>query len=342
MSQDLPVNDQRLEQLRLWVAEQLKTPAFDLSVASADASFRRYFRIEQDGHSWIAMDAPPEKENCEAFVRIARHLTEHDIHAPIIHYQDMTQGFLLLSDLGNTQYLSVLNEDNVDELYKQAIDTIIRLQSVQADDLPAYDRKLLMAEMALFPDWFIKQHLQLAMSPEQEHLLSISIECLTENALQQPAVFVHRDYHSRNLMLTDNHNPGILDFQDAVRGAISYDLASLLKDCYISWPRQQTEQWLDYYLQLAKQNNLINNQVSFEEFVQWFDFMAVQRHLKAIGIFARLNIRDGKPGYLKDIPRTMQYIVDSCERYPQLEPLKTFLQSLKVIEQLDLSWPAGN
>ena len=331
-------NDKRLQALKVWLNTQLNSDHYDLSVASADASFRRYFRIELNGKSYIAMDAPPEKEDCQPFVNIAKHLFSAQINAPEILAEDHDQGFLLLSDLGNTQYLSILNAETADALYKDAIDTLVKIQSVSAATLPAYDRELLQTEMNLFPEWFLQQHLNIKLNPEQKQTLDNIYECLIENALQQPQVFVHRDYHSRNLMQTPVANPGVLDFQDAVAGAVTYDLASLLKDCYISWPRQQIEEWVGYYLQLAHQYKIIDPQFQFNDVIQWFDFMALQRHIKVVGIFARLNIRDNKPAYMNDIPLTFQYIIDCCERYPLLAPLKGLLQELKIAEHLKVNW----
>ena len=331
-------NDKRLQQLKLWLNIQLNTDQYTITVASADASFRRYFRVQNDNQTMIVMDAPPEKEDCKPFVDIAKQLRQGGINAPDILAEEHEQGFLLLSDLGDTQYLSELNADRVDHLYKDAINTLIKMQSTSTSTIPAYDRDLLQTEMNLFPEWFLNKHLGIELNKDQTALLNTAFECLTENALQQPAVFVHRDYHSRNLMLTAENNPGVLDFQDAVSGAATYDLASLLKDCYISWPRKQTEQWVQYYLQQAHQHQLIDTHFTFDDVIKWFDLMAVQRHLKAIGIFARLDIRDNKPGYLNDIPRTFQYIIDSCERYELLKPLQTLLQQLKIADKLNVEW----
>ncbi|MDH5518467.1 MAG: phosphotransferase [Gammaproteobacteria bacterium] len=332
-------NDIRLQKLRVWLAQQLNSDQFDLSVASADASFRRYFRITDNNKSMIAMDAPPDKEDCRPFITIAKQLCLGGIHAPEVIAEDLSQGFLLLSDLGDTQYLSVLDENNAKDLYKDAIDTLIQIQSVPARELPAYDKALLEKEMQLFPEWFISKHLQISLNQKQQQLLDAVYDCLTENALQQPNVFVHRDYHSRNLMQTATSNPGVLDFQDAVNGAVTYDLASLLKDCYISWPRPQLEQWVAYYLKQAQQKNIIDKHVTLETVLQWFDLIAVQRHLKVLGIFSRLNIRDNKPEYMNDLPRTFQYIIDTCNRYPLLYPLTLLLQELKIAEKLNLEWP---
>ncbi|MDH5423389.1 MAG: phosphotransferase [Gammaproteobacteria bacterium] len=331
-------DDKRLQQLKTWLNQQLMTDQYEFSVASADASFRRYFRITHNGQSMIAMDAPPDKEDCRPFVDIAKKLFAAGIHAPEIFSEDYQQGFLLLSDLGDVQYLSILNTENAGSLYKDAIDSLIKIQSIPPASLPAYNRQLLQAEMNLFPEWFINQHLKITLNEQQQHLLQSVFECLTESALQQPQVFVHRDYHSRNLMQTGVSNPGVLDFQDAVNGAVTYDLASLLKDCYISWPRKQIEQWLAYYFDQAQQNNIIDSQCLLDEFIQWFDFMSVQRHLKVLGIFTRLNIRDNKSGYMKDLPRTFKYIMDSCERYPLLHPLKSLLQELQIAEKFHIEW----
>lgn len=332
------INDDRTQQLRLWLNQKLQTQEYELTVASADASFRRYFRVNHNNKNMIVMDAPPEKEDCKPFVSIAKQLFSAGINAPEILAEDHEQGFLLISDLGDTQYLSVLNDENADSLYKDAIDSLIKVQSIPATELPAYDRQLLQTEMNLFPEWFINKHLNITLNHEQQHLMDSVFECLIESALQQPNVFVHRDYHSRNLMRTSKNNPGILDFQDAVYGAITYDLASLLKDCYICWPREKIETWVEYYFIQAQKNKLISSRCELIDFIQWFDLMGVQRHIKVLGIFLRLNIRDNKSGYMKDLPLTFQYIVDCCERYPLLTPLKILLQELKISEILNTKW----
>lgn len=332
------INDQRIQQLKIWLNKILKSEHYELSVASADASFRRYFRIKHNDKSMIAMDAPPEKEDCKPFVTIAKQLYSASINSPEVLAEDHEQGFLLLSDLGDIQYLSILNNENADTLYKDAIDSLINIQGITAKALPTYDRQLLQTEMNLFPEWFIEQYLNISLTTEQQHLMNSAFECLIESALQQPKVFVHRDYHSRNLMQTSENNPGILDFQDAVYGAITYDLASLLKDCYIRWPREKIESWVEYYFLKAQNKKLISSQCELKEFIQWFDLMSVQRHIKVLGIFSRLSIRDNKQDYIKDLPLTLQYIVDCCERYPLLTPLKILLQELKIAETLNTEW----
>jgi len=318
--------DSRLQQLTDWLSTQPDLTGFSLQKASDDASFRRYFRISVNGKSFIAMDAPPQKENSHTFVDVAQRLTSVGIHAPDILQQELSQGFLLLSDMGQQQYLEVLNDKTVDRLYADALGALATMQAcTPVQGLPLYDQKMLLAEMHLLPDWLLNKHLQITLSENEQKALAETFAYLTENALQQPQVFVHRDFHSRNLMLNARHNPGVLDFQDAVAGPVTYDLVSLLKDCYIDWPLQQVEDWAMGYFELAVQSGIVREQHE-ADFLQWFHLMGVQRHLKAAGIFARLNYRDGKAGYLKDIPRTLAYIPPLAEKYPQLEFLATLIE----------------
>ena len=289
-----------------------------------DASFRRYFRIQQGDASYILMDAPPDKEDCRSFIHVSELLLGLGLHVPEILARNVEQGFLLLSDLGSRLYLDELNEKSVDRLYGDALGALAALQSCDPDNssLPLYTRELLLLEMSLFRDWLIGAHLNIRLDQAQQQDLKNSCELLAENALQQAAVCVHRDFHSRNLMVSAYNNPGILDYQDAVIGPVTYDLVSLLRDCYISWPRQRVEDWAMGYFELAQQTGILRqNQVNEQQFLKWFDWMGVQRHLKAAGIFARLNHRDGKPGYLKDIPRTLGYVSDVCSRYSELSEL---------------------
>ncbi len=309
--------------LQSWAGEQLGWPNVELKPASTDASFRRYFRVERDGNSYILMDAPPDKEDCAPFVRVSRLLLKLGLHVPEVMAED-ARGFLLLSDLGHRQYLGELNDHTVDRLYGDALGALATLQSCTAADcgLPAYDRELLLFEMSLFRDWLLGPHLGMQLDSTQQAGLTRSFDALADSALQQPAVCVHRDYHSRNLMVSDYHNPGILDYQDAVIGPMTYDLVSLLRDCYISWPRERVEDWALGYYELARQTGILRPDLADEQrFMRWFDWMGVQRHLKAAGIFARLNHRDGKSGYLEDIPRTLGYVQEVCARYPELEEL---------------------
>ncbi|MGD8842419.1 MAG: phosphotransferase, partial [Gammaproteobacteria bacterium] len=281
-------------------------------------------RIRHNGESYILMDAPPEKEDCTPFVRISRLLLQLGLHVPEILAEDHQRGFLLLSDLGSRLYLNELNESNVGRLYGDALGALAALQSCGPVDsaLPPYDRRLLLFEMSLFTDWLLGTHLGMQPDEAEERELGAVFELLVENALEQPSVCVHRDYHSRNLMVCESHNPGILDYQDAVIGPMTYDLVSLLRDCYLSWPRARVEDWALGYYELAQQTGVLRQgAVDENRFLRWFDLMGVQRHLKAAGIFARLNHRDGKPGYLADIPRTLGYVQQVCAGYPELAVL---------------------
>ncbi|MDH5484586.1 MAG: phosphotransferase [Gammaproteobacteria bacterium] len=318
-------NDHRLEQLEDWLKNQLSLPPFQIEVASADASFRRYFRVISEQQTWIAMDAPPEKENCEPFVHIATMIEASGVQAPHIYHWNQEQGFMLISDLGTRDYLDLLDKVSADAMYQDAMDSIIKMQPLQ-NHLPSYNDTLLHNEMNLFRDWYLGTHLHIQLTPQQQEILDQGFALLAQNALAQPCVFVHRDFHSRNLMLTDTDNPGVIDFQDAVMGPITYDLVSLLKDCYIAWPRHKVINWLNYFLQ----HNPLTKNIDVEQFVHWFDLMGVQRHLKATGIFARLNYRDGKPGYLDDIPRTLTYIIDACSRYEELQDFLDLLHQLDI------------
>jgi len=316
-------SDSRLEAIKNWLTSELKFENFTIEVASADASFRRYFRLFCDGKSWIIMDAPPDKEDCQSFIYIARLIESAGVQAPHIFNVNEAQGFMLLSDLGCTAYLDKLNNESADRLYSDAIQSIVKMQTIVAD-IPPYDKKLLQFEMSLFSDWYIGRHLGLTLDETQAEIISDTFSLLTESALQQATVFVHRDYHSRNLMVCDNNNPGVIDFQDAVNGSPTYDLVSLIKDCYIAWPRKKQLHWIDQFLQLSP------IETERQLFIKQLDFMGMQRHLKAIGIFARLNYRDDKPGYLKDIPRTLAYVVDVCQRYPELKKFASLLASLNI------------
>ena len=290
--------------------------------ASADASFRRYFRLQTEQGSFIVMDAPPGQEDSTSFLRIAGYLEAMQLNAPRIIEADNELGFVLLTDLGSDLYLTALTgmPDSADVLYADAIRALATIQNngvVYQRSLPPYDDQLLRQELSLFREWLCVTHLGLNFSEEDELRWQATCEILVANALDQPQVFVHRDYHSRNLMLTEKDNPGILDFQDAVEGPLTYDLASLLKDCYVSWPAARVREWaLDFYSVL---DGNIKSQLDSATFLRHFDFMGVQRHLKAAGIFARLNHRDGKPGYMADIPRTLRYIVELGPAYEELD-----------------------
>lgn len=322
-----PVMPKREQALIQWLTERVGLRDFRIEPASDDASFRRYFRITlADGGTRIAMDAPPEQEDCAPFLRIAEQLGAVGLHVPIIHAADPLQGFILLEDLGTVHYLDRLNGETVDRLYGDALAALAVIQSVgPRESLPLYDEALLRREMALFPDWLLGRHLGLELDDSEQTMLAGCFDLLVASALEQPRVCVHRDYHSRNLLVSASPSPGILDFQDAVAGPVTYDLVSLLKDCYIAWPTPRVQEWAMGYFELAVQSGVL--QPPHEaQFLRWFDLMGVQRHLKASGIFARLNHRDGKPGYLGDIPRTLGYIVEVAGRYPELAGLGQLIQ----------------
>ena len=312
----------RLAELQGWLGQIEALSGSAATPASTDASFRRYFRVSSDAESLIAMDAPPPAEDCLPFVRIAGYLEAMGLNAPRIIEADIERGFLLLSDLGETQYLEHLRvrPDDAEQLYGDAIAALLAMQSRGAayqSALPPYDAELLEIELSLFHDWLCGTHLGIEFTSEEETLWHETCSLLVRNALDQPQVFVHRDYHSRNLMLTEENNPGILDFQDAVEGPLTYDLVSLLKDCYIRWPVARVNNWAEmFYESLGEDHRTL---VNIEQFRRNFELMGVQRHLKAAGIFARLNHRDGKPGYMDDVPRTLSYIIELGPRYEELE-----------------------
>jgi len=330
---------ERLEQLKRWLESELEFSDYTLAPASSDASFRRYFRVVHGGASFIVMDAPPDREDSRPFIRVAKRLFDAGLNAPEVLDDDLEQGFLLLSDLGSTPYLGALNEASVERLYGDALGALAGIQACACDGLPPYDRALLLREMELFREWLVGKHLGIALDDAQHAMLDSVFGLLAENALAQPRVFVHRDYHSRNLMVTARNNPGILDFQDAVCGPVTYDLVSLLRDCYIAWPRARVEDWALGYQELAIQTGILREEHEDPaQFLRWFDLMGVQRHLKASGIFARLNHRDGKPGYLGDIPRTLGYITGLAHRHAALAPLCAFIENEVLARLRD---PAG-
>jgi len=327
--------DARLDELHAWLREIVGLREFTIAPASSDASFRRYFRVRHGGSSVIAMDAPPDKEDSAPFVAIARAMGEMGLNVPRLHEVDLARGFLLLSDLGAVHYLAALDETTVEALYGDATRALRLLQAAPTAQaqLPPYDRALLLREMGLFPEWFLDRHLGIALDDRWRSALDASFSYLAESALAQPRVWVHRDYHSRNLMVTEVGNPGVLDFQDAVLGPLTYDLVSLLRDCYIRWPRERVMGWAMNYLVELQAAGLFRG-VARREFIEWFDLMGVQRHLKAIGIFARLNHRDGKSGYLGDIPRTLAYVMEVAAEHVPLQPLRALLR-VEVLPRLN-------
>lgn len=316
--------DVRLEQLTQWVHSLPDWEHAILEPASADASFRRYFRARGTEGTAICMDAPPDKEDVTTFIDITHRLHQAGVHAPQLYAQNLLDGFLLLEDLGSTPYLSRLSAETVKDLYADALSTLMLLQQAEADNLPLYDDQRLRAEMDLMPQWFLKTHLGLSEHEIPYDLINNTFNALVDSALEQPSVFVHRDYHSRNLMLTPKHNPGVIDYQDAVLGPATYDLVSLLRDCYIVWPQQQVEWWVDCYRKEAILQGVIPP-IDQPTFMQWFDLMGVQRHIKVLGIFARLYHRDGKEAYLQDLPLVLSYVLKIGARHSETHELAQWL-----------------
>ena len=320
---------ERLARLREWTQSVLPDPLLALEPASADASFRRYFRAITQAGSFVVMDAPPSHEDCRPYLHVARLFRAAGANTPEIHAENLEEGFLLLSDFGNTTYLMALDGASADRLYRDANTTLIRIQlASRPGELPDYDRELLLRELRLFPDWYLARHLNITLSADQRAVLDAAFEAILANTLAQPRVYVHRDWHSRNLMVTDVDNPGVLDFQDAVYGPITYDLASIYKDAYIRWEEDRVLDWLVRYWEAARKAGL-PVPGDFGKFFRDYEWMGVQRHLKVLGIFARLYHRDGKDGYLKDLPLVARYLRKACERYAELSPLRKLLDKVE-------------
>ncbi len=337
--------DNRVVLLEKWLKIVVPGIGYDdkikVTAIAGDASFRRYFRVVHipSGTSYIAMYAPPDNERCDAFIAIAQAMANIGLLVPTVLAKDLVHGFLLLTDLGDQQYLDRLNNQNSFQLYGDALEALLLLQGAATDhvELPDYSKGLLYAEMGLFDDWFLTKYLGLNITGDDRVIIDKAYEFIVEMALDQPQVWVHRDYHSRNLMFIDGSescignnngiccNPGILDFQDAVIGPICYDLVSLLRDCYIAWPLDQVRSWMAGYRDKLITNGLISPSIELDVFEKWFDLMGIQRHLKAIGIFSRLKIRDNKLGYLGDIPRTLKYILYVCQKYPEFDQFNDWL-----------------
>jgi aminoglycoside/choline kinase family phosphotransferase len=333
----MPQHDQRLLDLNAWLKPVLsdlfarhgwgEVQEVPLAPASSDASFRRYFRWETQDRSFILMDAPPPQENCRPFVNIAAMLAEVGVHVPEILAADLDQGFLLLSDMGRQTYLDVIDSDNADQLFTDAIEALLTFQANAVPNaLPAYDEALLRRELQLFPEWYVQRHLGHSFTADEQQLWDRTCQVLIDSALAQPRVLVHRDYMPRNLMFSQP-NPGVLDFQDAVVGPVTYDITSLFKDAFLSWPEARVLGWLQGYWEAARARG-IPVQDSFAEFHRASDLMGLQRHLKVIGIFARICHRDGKPRYLGDVPRFFAYLDTVLLRRPELADLKLLLQGL--------------
>jgi hypothetical protein len=321
--------DERLDSLRRWLSAQLPGAAFSLAPASEDASFRRYFRATlDDARTFIVMDAPPDKEDCRPFVHVAELLRGAGVHVPQVHAHDLAQGFLLLADLGTTTYLSALNASNAAALFRDATDSLVRWQlASRPGALPPYDDALLRREMSLFPEWYIDRHRGVKLSSAQQGVLRQTFDLLAASALAQPTVFVHRDFMPRNFMVSEP-NPGVLDFQDAVMGPITYDIVSMLRDAFLSWEEERVLDWTVRYWESAKRAGL-PVEPDFGEFWRAFEWMGLQRHLKVLGIFARICYRDGKPKYLADTPRFIGYARAVATRYRPLLPLAKLLDEIE-------------
>jgi len=318
--------------LQAWLRQLFPSEKWRIEPASADASFRRYFRVRlaERGESRIVMDAPPQKEDCRPFIQVADLLRRAGLNAPALLAQDLEQGFLLLTDLGNTTYLAALKQDDAcaDALFRDAVDALITWQRASRPGvLPPYARALLRRELDLFPDWYLARHLEYELTPAQQELLERMFELILARNLAQPSVYVHRDYMPRNLMVAAP-NPGILDFQDAVYGPISYDVASLVRDAFISWDEERALDWVARYWENARRAGLPVN-TDFGEFYRDLEWMGLQRHLKVLGIFARIHYRDGKPGYVEDTPRFVRYVRAVSGRYNALAPLTRLFDEIE-------------
>jgi aminoglycoside/choline kinase family phosphotransferase len=326
------------ESLRLeWTRRALADPDAPLERASNDASFRSYWRSRSADRSWIVMDAPPDKEDIRPWLDIAERLARAGVHVPDIQAADSGRGFVLMEDLGDRLLLPELNESSVDRLYGAAMDTLLAMQSgADTEGLPAYDEARLVAEMELMPQWLLGRHLGYLPECEEWDVIESAFRALVSNAQRQPQAFVHRDYHSRNLLvLGPDDGPGVIDFQDAVLGPITYDLVSLLRDCYIQWPEERVYAWVEQYREQLVGTGLVA--VDTDTFRRAFDLMGLQRHIKVLGIFCRLWYRDGKAGYLQDLPLVWAYTANVGRRYPDIAPLVDLVE--KAIAGRDLTVP---
>jgi len=323
-------SDQRYQQLCSWLQQHSPLPVQAIKPLCGDGSFRRYFRVHHPDSTSIAMDAPPQRENSQAYVAIANSWRALDIPVPELLCSDINNGFLLITDFGDHQLQSILNNDNANAIYQQAMHCLVDIQSCQSITnytLPSFDIDFCQRELALFTDWYLPKYLQFELNVKQHNTLNDAFEVITEKVLLQPQICVHRDYHSRNIMWRKDQSLGLLDFQDAVWGPISYDLVSLLRDAYVDWPEHKVNEWALQYWQLATEKNILTA-VSAEQFLSWFNWMGVQRHLKVLGIFARLCKRDGKTQYLTDMPRVWQYVLHETAQFSELNALHHFLRSV--------------
>jgi hypothetical protein len=333
-----------------WTRSALGDATLTLKPASSDASFRSYWRTQHDGQSWIVMDSPPAQEDPRPWLAIGARLAAAGLHVPEVRAQDLEQGFLLIEDLGSQLYLDVLDDANADQLYGDAMDALLVMQTrVASDDLPPFDHQVLVNGLEVMPEWFLTRHLGHTPSCEEWDVLEAAFDLIVRNALAQPRVFVHRDYHSRNLLLVDdNHSgvvapgllsPGILDYQGALHGPVTYDLASLLRDAYVTWPRERVDGWVESYRQRLLGADVIDTSVDATRFRRWFDLTGLHRHVRVLGQFYRLWYRDGKPGYLKDVPQVYRYVIEVARSYPELADFAALLE--RHAQGLDLTRTAA-
>ena len=328
----------RLHALDAWLRAALPGVDFTLETASADASFRRYFRVADGARTWIAMDAPPAQEECRPFVRIAAMLRAAGVHAPDVIAQDLEQGFLLLTDLGRQTYLHVIDTGNADRLMADATVALVRWQLASREgELPPYDKALLKRDLDLFPEWYVGRHLGVTLTPAERASLEEVFARILESNLAQARVYVHRDFMPRNLMVSDP-NPGVIDFQDAVYGPVSYDIASLARDAFLTWEEERVLDWTIRYWERARKASL-PVPADFAAFWRDVEWMGLQRHLKVLGIFARIKHRDGKDGYLEDAPRFIAYVRHATTRYGELAPLARIMDRLESVAPVTRAAP---
>ncbi|RDS84711.1 aminoglycoside phosphotransferase [Dyella monticola] len=310
-----------------WTRAALGDHALTLESASSDASFRSYWRTHHAGRSWIVMDSPPAQEDPRPWLKIGQQLTDAGLHVPTVHAHDLEQGFLLIEDLGTRLYLSELKDSNADALYGDAMNALLRMQTRMAyRDLPPFDHRLLTSGLEVMPEWFLTRHLGHTPTCDEWDVLEAAFRAIISNAQEQPRCFVHRDYHSRNLLVVEHNNPGIIDFQGALAGPLTYDLASLLRDAYIVWPRARIEAWVEAYRQRLLHTGMIGTAIDRDHFLRWFDLTGLHRHVRVLGQFYRLWYRDGKPGYLADVPRVYAYVISVARSYPELADFAALIE----------------
>lgn len=322
----MPLLDRAAARLA-WARHTLDDSTLTLEPASSDASFRSYWRTTHAGQSWIVMDSPPERENPRPWLAIGERLAAAGLHVPKVAAQDLQQGFLLIEDLGSRLYLAELNKENADQLYGDAIDALLAMQTkVASDDLPPFDHTVLVNGLEVMPKWFLERHLGHTPDCDEWDVLEAAFDVIIRNALAQPRCFVHRDYHSRNLLVVEANNPGVIDFQGALHGPVTYDLASLLRDAYVAWPRERVEAWVESYRLRLRHAGVIGHDIDTTRFLRWFDLTGLHRHVRVLGQFYRLWYRDGKPGYLADVPQVYRYVIEVANGYPELADFAALLE----------------